>query len=117
DKEGVDMNEVKSQSASRRILSLPLLLLLIVILSAALLTAGVAFAGTAKRSAAGNSSGPAARGNGPDGGTPTATPTCPQGWTIYPNPARPGESALYGVTAIGPNDLWAVGYRNDAGTP
>src|SRR5438445_8991165 len=37
-------------------------------------------------------------------------PECTPGWTIYPNPAPPGDSALYGLTARAPNDLWAVGY-------
>ena len=40
--------------------------------------------------------------------TPSPTPTCPAGWTISPNPAA-GDSALYGITALAPNDLWAVG--------
>src|SRR5437870_12940659 len=41
--------------------------------------------------------------------SPTPTPACSPGWTIYPNPAPPGDSVLNGVTAIGSNDLWAVG--------
>src|SRR5689334_17781737 len=43
--------------------------------------------------------------------TPSATPPgCTPGWTIYPNPAPPGDSVLNGITALAPNDLWAVGY-------
>src|SRR5438046_1132748 len=95
------MNEVKSQSANWRILFLPLLLLLF----ATLLTAGAASAGLP----AGYPSSPVAQGKGPAQGTPTPTPTCPSQWTIFPNPAPPGESTLYAITAIGPNDLWAVG--------
>src|SRR6478672_7115480 len=101
------MNAVKSRGVSRRIFSFPhfLLLLLLVMLFATLLTARVALAGLP----VGSSSGPPAPGNGPAQGTPTPTPTCSPGWTIYPNPAPPGESTLNAVTAISPNDLWAVG--------
>ncbi len=114
------MNEMKSISASWRTLSLPLLLLLIVVLFATLLTAGVAFAGHSLNVVAGNSSGPAAWGNGSaqgqGQGQVTPTPSCTPNWTVYPNPAPPGDSVLNGVTAIGPNDLWAVGYYTDSGT-
>ena len=37
--------------------------------------------------------------------------------TIYPNPAPPGDSVLNGITALAPNDLWAVGVYTATGTP
>src|SRR4051794_31273967 len=48
--------------------------------------------------------------------TTTPTPTCTPGWTIYPNPAPPGDSVLNDVTALAPNDLWAVGVYTATGT-
>ena len=49
--------------------------------------------------------------------TPTATATCMlPGWTSYPNPAPAGDSVLNGVTALAPNDLWAVGAYTATGT-
>jgi hypothetical protein len=49
--------------------------------------------------------------------TPIATATCTlPGWTIYPNPAPPGDSVLNGVTALSPTDLWAVGAYTATGT-
>src|SRR5690349_17752387 len=44
------------------------------------------------------------------------TPSCTPGWTIYPNPAPPGDSVLNGITALAPNDLWAVGAYTSTGT-
>jgi hypothetical protein len=39
-------------------------------------------------------------------------------WSVaaipYPNGSPHGEAVLYGVTALGPNDLWAVGYHREA---
>src|SRR5207248_3210198 len=106
------MNEVKSQSANWRKLFLPLLLLLF----ATVLTAGVASAGLPS----GKPSSVPAQGDRPAQGTPTrtatATPTCSPGWTIYPNPAPAGDSILNGITAIGQNDLWAVGTFTSTGT-
>src|SRR5437868_5085588 len=43
-------------------------------------------------------------------------PGCTPGWTIYPNPAPLGDSLLYDMTALGPNDLWAVGSYTSTGT-
>src|SRR5438552_3308683 len=110
------MNAPKSQHGSWRILSLPLLLLLV----ATLLSAGVAFAGLAPGDHSGiaaqpnaanrdasNSSGTTSAINVP-AATATA-PACPPGWTIYPNPAPSGESTLHAVTAFSPTDLWSVG--------
>src|SRR4051794_410800 len=42
-------------------------------------------------------------------------PACTPGWTIYPNPAPPGDSVLNGVVALDTNDLWAVGYYTNTG--
>src|SRR5438552_18107105 len=108
------MNAAKSRSVGRRVLSwplfFPLLLLPVVILFATLLSAELAFAGLS----GGNPSGPAARGNGPAQGTPTATPTCsPSGvWSIVSSPNQ-GSSSLYGVSAVSSNDVWAVGYYSN----
>jgi hypothetical protein len=42
--------------------------------------------------------------------TATATPSCGQGWNLYICPgAGPYGSAVGAVTAIAPNDVWAVG--------
>src|SRR5689334_5233926 len=49
--------------------------------------------------------------------TPSPTPPgCTPDWTIYPNPAPPGDSVLNGLTALAPNDLWAVGVYTATGT-
>src|SRR5438552_14354058 len=108
------MNAAKSRSVGRRVLSwplfFPLLLLPVVILFATLLSAELAFAGLS----GGNPSGPAARGNGPAQGTPTATPTCSpwRVWSIVSSPNQ-GSSSLYGVSAVSSNDVWAVGYYSN----
>jgi hypothetical protein len=104
------MNEAKNQRVSRRILSLPVLTLLLL---ATLVTTGVAFAGLSPGVPVVAPSGPAAQSNGNEAPQVTTTPICPPGWTTYPNPAPAGESVLNAVTAITPNDLWAVGYYND----
>ena len=92
----------------RRSLPLPTLLVSVVLVGsvilALLLGSGAPQVGSAPAAA------PA-----PPTSTPTATATCSPGWTIYPNPAPPGESVLSGTVALAPNDLWAVGVYTATG--
>ncbi|HEY6737407.1 MAG TPA: hypothetical protein VI076_01035 [Actinopolymorphaceae bacterium] len=39
-----------------------------------------------------------------------------ESWTEVPAPSGNGPSALYGVSALGPNDVWAVGAQTKEGT-
>jgi hypothetical protein len=47
---------------------------------------------------------------------PAATPTCEPSWSIVSSPNfNSRNNELYGVSAVAPNDVWAVGYRLEAG--
>jgi hypothetical protein len=48
---------------------------------------------------------------GPQGlGTATASPTCPPLWRVESSPNPSGYTYLHAVTALSPDDVWAVGY-------
>jgi hypothetical protein len=55
--------------------------------------------------------------NTPTPQTPTPSPTCPAGWLQVPSPnASTADNYLLDVSAISPNDVWAVGYYSNTVT-